>query len=349
MRRFFVMLLALLAFVPITASAGDLTPKATAQILDVLDLKLGAYVDQDMAPKLRATIKARRQDYLKLDSREALAAAVSADLFAISNDLHLKLSIDTVDGSKADAALTPEQEAQIENQRAHGLMAIRRLPGNVGYLKLRYFAADEDGAALIDAAMALLKDTDVLIIDLRDNNGGGGESDTRLLGQLSATPIPMSAVTWRNPNGTLETWERQASIPAGGPLYAGKPVFVLVSKRTFSAAEGVAYDLKASGRAVLIGERTRGAGNPSRLDGSLGYGMRVFVPNGRAVNPITGTGWEGVGVAPDIEVEAGGALTEAYARALALVTPKVTTPKSQKELSDARADPRAALLADQAL
>lgn len=349
MRRVFIMLMACLAFFPLAASAGDLTPKAAAQILDHLDGKLNAYVDPAVAAKLRAAVKAKRAAYMKLDSREALAAAVSADLYAVSNDLHLKLRVDTVDGSSPQAALTAEQEAQLEGQLAHGLMAIRRLPGNVGYLKLRYFRDDADAAAMIDTAFALLKDTDALIIDLRENTGGGGASDTRLLGQLSAKPIPMAGIVWRNPDGTSETWQRQVSIPAAGPLYADKPVFVLIGKKTFSAAEEVAYDLKASGRAVLIGERTRGGGNPSRLDGDLGFGMSVFVPNGRVVHPTTGTGWEGVGVEPDIAVDPATALTEAYGRALGLVRPKVVTPRSQKELEAARADPKAALLADQAL
>jgi len=37
----------------------------------------------------------------------------------------------------------------------------------------------------------------------------------------------------------------------------------------------------------------------------------VNVPRGRAINPVTNTNWEGVGVAPNIEVPAAKALEKA--------------------------------------
>ena len=42
----------------------------------------------------------------------------------------------------------------------------------------------------------------------------------------------------------------------------------------------------------------------------------VWVPNGRAINPITKTNWEGTGVTPDIAVKAGDALQTAHVKAL---------------------------------
>jgi C-terminal processing protease CtpA/Prc len=37
----------------------------------------------------------------------------------------------------------------------------------------------------------------------------------------------------------------------------------------------------------------------------------VWVPNARSISPVTGTDWEGVGVAPDVRVSADDALTTA--------------------------------------
>jgi C-terminal processing protease CtpA/Prc len=330
------------------ALAGDLTPKAAGEVLAALDQKLNGYVDPEKAARVRAALKANRARYLHLDSREAFVEAVSKDTVEASGDLHLKLSIRTTDAS-AQARETPEEEALLEARLAHGLMQVRRLPGNIGYLKLRYFALDEAGATMIDAAMLLLKDTDVLIIDLRENTGGGGQSDERLLGHLSRTAIPMAEIHWRKEDGSIEKETRRPTIGAGGPLYPDRPVYVLTSKRTFSAAEGFAYDLKASGRALLIGENTRGGGNPANRDNLLPYGMAVFIPNGKVVHPLTGKSWEGVGIAPDVATPKDGALTEAYARALAVANPLVSTPKSEAELAAARADPRGALIGDQML
>ncbi|NWM54823.1 hypothetical protein GY652_26545, partial [Escherichia coli] len=94
--------------------------------------------------------------------------------------------------------------------------------------------------------------------------------------------------------------QRVADMPAGGPLYADRPVFVLMAKRTFSAAEGFAYDLQAARRATLVGEASRGGGNPANRNVELGSGMSAFVPNGRVEHPTTHGNWEGKGVQPDI-------------------------------------------------
>lgn len=67
------------------------------------------------------------------------------------------------------------------------------------------------------------------------------------------------------------------------------------------------------------------------------------------VHPTTGGNWEGVGLKPDVAVPVGQALTEAYTRALAAAKPLISTPKSEAERAKAIADPRATLLADQAL
>jgi hypothetical protein len=91
-------------------------------------------------------------------------------------------------------------------------------------------------------------------------------------------------------------------------------VFYLTSRRTFSAAEHLAFAFKRTGRAVLIGEPT-GGGNHFGAWESLGDGLAAFVPVGRTIDPVTGADWEGVGVAPDVAVPAAQALDEAVRRA----------------------------------
>lgn len=345
MRRSLAALAAVVLLSPTAAFAGDLTPTAAREVLDALDTALDGYVDPAVGARVKAVVKANRDRYLAIDDRAAFAAAVSADSVATSHDIHLKLSVETSDARAA--RLTDEQRTQEDHALANGLMTLRRLPGNIGYLKLSYFVDGAEGTRMVDMAMAMLKDTDALIIDLRENRGGGGTSDAELRGHLSRTPIPMAVIHWRQPDGSVEIMARQPGAPEGGPLFADKPVFLLTSARTYSAAEGVAYDLKVVGRAVLVGQTTGGAGNPSNRPGQLGHGIRVFVPTGRVVHPVTGGGWEGVGVSPDVVTPPSEALTEAYRRALAVARPRISTPRLDKERAAAVADPRAAL--DEAL
>ena len=346
--RFRSILVAVIAAMPLIAHAGDLTPQAASEVIDQIVGGLDTYIDPEVAKTVQARLLARRADYAKLDQRTAFAEAVSRDMFEASHDRHMKVSLETLSAQKT-ARLTEEQEALLDRRIAYGFMAARRLPGNIGYLKLGYFEQGEAGARLVLTLMGLLKDTDALIIDLRQNHGGGGVTETVLLGELSRARIPMAAIHWREAGGVESIQKREPRKPLEEPLYPDKPVFVLTANETFSAAEAFAYDLKAAHRAVLVGETTRGGANPQNRNVPLSYGFRVFIPNGKVVHPTTHANWDGVGVSPDVAVPREQALTEAYRRALALAKPTVVTPRSEAERLAAIADPRATLLADQEL
>lgn len=107
----------------------------------------------------------------------------------------------------------------------------------------------------------------------------------------------------------------QYAAAASGPQYLHKPLYILTSSDTFSAAEQFAYDLQNLHRATVVGETTGGGANiggPMRLSNHF----MLFVPHGFARNPYTGRNWDGVGVGPDTRVEAPKALLEAYTEAL---------------------------------
>ena len=87
-------------------------------------------------------------------------------------------------------------------------------------------------------------------------------------------------------------------------------MYVLTAARTFSGAEEFAYDLQTQKRATIVGEVTGGGAHPvggHRIDEHFIIG----VPGARAVNPITHTDWEGVGIQPDVKVPAAEALDAA--------------------------------------
>jgi hypothetical protein len=68
-------------------------------------------------------------------------------------------------------------------------------------------------------------------------------------------------------------------------------------------------------RATIVGETTGGGAHPGGTK-VVNDSFTVWVPTGRAVNPITKTNWEGTGIAPDIAVESEKALDKARTIAL---------------------------------
>lgn len=122
------------------------------------------------------------------------------------------------------------------------------------------------------------------------------------------------------PSGEVQLHRHGRSV-----LWRPQPVFVLTSAATFSGGEELAYDLQVLKRATIVGETTAGAANPG---GPIPLGDRfvVFLPTGQGVNPVSGTGWEGVGVKPDIAADATVAVSKAHV--LAVERLRATAPRS---------------------
>lgn len=193
----------------------------------------------------------------------------------------------------------------------YGFNEVKILPGNVGYIKMRFFFPVEGQAAGETALAALnfVKNADAVIFDLREN-GGGAPSMVQLL--ISHFLDPQNT----RPINTFLSSSREypaemislAYLPAGAR--PDVPLYVLTSGATGSAGEAFPYHLQAMERATIVGETTAGAGNPGGLF-YAGEGFSVFISTSRTKNPVTGTNWEGVGVAPDEQVPAEEALDHA--------------------------------------
>jgi C-terminal processing protease CtpA/Prc len=149
--------------------------------------------------------------------------------------------------------------------------------------------------------MASLNNVNALIFDLRDNRGGSDEMVSLLSSYLfdpRRVPTPRS-------------W---TSSPVPGSKLVNKPVYILTSSTTISAAEQFTYNLKMLKRATIVGEVTAGgahAGVWHRIDDQYG----VAIPEKRAVNPYAQADWEAIGIQPDIKVPADAALQTALRQA----------------------------------
>ena len=296
------------------ADAADATIDAAtrnAVIERVLDGLDRSYVFPDVARQMREAVqnRVRGGEYESLTGAQEFAGKLTAELQAISRDKHLRVRLKRGSGGPTMMRGGARREAEGEG----GFANVELMPGNVGYIDLRGFLPPSAAGEHAAKAMNTVADADALIIDLRKNGGGSADMVALLVSYL-VEPEPMLVNTFvgRDGNVTSETWTTK-DLP--GRRFA-KDVYVLTSGYTFSAAEEFAYDLKNLKRATLVGETTGGGANPVgmfRIDDRF----EVSIPTARAVNPISKTNWEGVGVAPDVSVPAAEALETAHRAAVA--------------------------------
>ncbi|MEO6390627.1 MAG: S41 family peptidase, partial [Pyrinomonadaceae bacterium] len=186
---------------------------------------------------------------------------------------------------------------------------------------------------------AFLNHTDALIIDLRQNGGGRPDMVALLASYFfKAEPrLHLNDLAGRK-EGTTEydTRESWTLTTLAGERYLDKPVYLLTSPRTFSGAEELSYDLQTQKRAIIVGETTGGGANPGGPY-RLSDHFLAFMPRGYAINPITKTNWEGVGVVPDVKVPQEDALKTAQALALKQLIAKNTDPRELNGLKQALA------------
>jgi hypothetical protein len=322
---------------------ASVTPQQIDEIVDHLLSGLGDYVFPEVAEKLQSQIRAHRSEYRAISDSNALAARLTEDLRAIGRDHHLEVAFGEELGVQREPTPAEKQHARaFDLANGHGIRSGRRLPGNIGYVDLAFFSPDSDAGTALAGAMQLVSGTEALILDLRRNGGGSGDTATALLSYFFEEPTQLSSIVERKNGQPLE--RQKWTMPyVAGPRYLGKPVYVLTSRRTHSAAEACAYDLKNTHRATIVGERTAGDANSSTGEIALGYGFAALIPNGQTRSPITHTNWEGTGVEPDVVTNANDALIVVYKLALKDAKPSVESEELTKERLLAVQDPQAAL------
>ncbi|MEL6159816.1 MAG: S41 family peptidase [Cyanobacteria bacterium J06623_5] len=269
--------------------------------------KLDCYAFPEGAKKIQADIRDRLATggYQDVQSGFQLAETLTAQLQTLSADLHLKVHFSpaVLPHLEAQADIPPEELALQQRQgavRNFDFNRVERLRGNVGYLELFSFEPPEFAGNVAAGAMQFLANTSALIIDLRHNRGGSASMVALLTSYLlPAYPlVHLTDLRWPQADRLQQSWTLSH---VQGDRYLDKPVYVLISPETFSAAEEFAYNLKHLKRAVIVGETTAGGANPGR-----GFRLHdhfwIFVPTGQAVSQITGENWEGSGVLPDFKV-----------------------------------------------
>lgn len=300
----------------------DLSSSDKSKLLESILKELNdRYVFPDVAKRMTTDVHARieKKEYESINDSVAFSEKLTADLQSVSHDKHLRIrySPDPIPVREQASEPTHEEIVERENYMKRINFAferVERLPGNVGYIKLNNFFEPKLGEETVAAAMNFVANTDALIFDLRENGGGDPEMIALISSYLFGDePVHLNDLYWREGNRIEEFWTNPKIL--GKKYGATRDVYVLTSNYTFSGAEEFANNLKVLKRATIIGETTGGGANPGD-EIRINDHFSVFIPTGRAVNPVTKTNWEGVGVEPDVKTTRERALKTAYLTAL---------------------------------
>ena len=293
-------------------AAGDARLDA-AERQRVLDLVVASikqyYFDRKVAQKTADALLAheRSGDDRAVADGAAFAELLTRQMRDASHNMDLMMVYSQDKLPERPPPQTPEDLARYRKfleQNNCFFKKIEILPHQIGYLKLDWFSEPSICQPTAVSAMASLNDANAIIFDLRDNRGGAPGAT-----QLFAAYLFDHPEYWYNPREAPneDSWTRS---PVPGNKLADKPVYVLTSSKTWSGAEQFCYNLKMLKRATLVGETTAGgahAGVFHRIDDHFG----VAIPQVKSINPFGNADWEGVGVEPDVKVEAANALETA--------------------------------------
>jgi hypothetical protein len=264
------------------------------------------FPDADRGERLKRALGERFGD----DAR-AVTGDLCREIEGVAHGFSRHLALEYVaDGSlvpDAEPSGWPPQDPREVQVRAGSVGEVTRHPDGVGVLALNGLDGVHIAAPYLKAAFALLRGARGVVLDLRRNGGGDPGTVTLVLDWLlGGEPTHISDVIYKD--RTRQWWTTGRLADLATPPQT--PVSVLVSERTFSSGEALAYHVQSQGRGKVVGQRTPGAADhitPVRLTSHV----RAFLPEARVCDAVTRTNWEGAGVVPDIPCEPAEALQAA--------------------------------------
>jgi C-terminal processing protease CtpA/Prc len=256
------------------------------------------FPDADRGERLKRALGERFGDDARAVTDD-LCREIEAVAHAFSRHFALEYVADGSLVRDSDPPGWPAQDQREVQLRAGSVAEVARRPDGVGVLALDGLDGVHIAAPYVEAAFVLLRGARGLVLDLRRNGGGDPGTVTFMLDWLlGGEPTKIPDVIYRD---RTRQWWTTGRLAALAPP-RDTPVIVLISERTFSSGEALAYHLQSQGRGRLVGQRTPGAADhitPVRL----GAHVRAVVPEARVRDAVTGTNWEGTGAVPDIACE----------------------------------------------
>ena len=283
-----------------------------------------------MADLVRGKMEAGQYDAVK-GGRE-LGQRITADLQALCEDRHVVVAYTPeriLRQKSTDPRVLAEEELESSRSDNFGFKELRIMSGNVGYLKISSFSGSQEALAVAAAAMRFLSNCDAIIMDLRFNPGGDSAMVQFLASYfLSEEPVLLDEFHYRRNNRIGQIWSLPY-VPGKKPVQAD--LYILTDGYTFSAAEGLAYDLQALKKAVIAGTPSAGGAHAVEIH-TIMDSFTLFIPVAFSKNPVTGTNFQGRGVQPDIKVSGETAIQQVQLHALEKRIEKASDPERKAKL-----------------
>ncbi|MBL7979873.1 MAG: S41 family peptidase [Bacteroidetes Order II. Incertae sedis bacterium] len=270
------------------------------------------YVYPDKAINICEALMSNNQNgkYDSLVNPNSLAQELNKDIRSLYIDKHLLIDynpelekdINIFNASKTGKTKILNQDDSEDRKKNYFFKKLEILPSNIGYMEFTNFSKLSTSVSkTIHASMQFLSNTDALIIDLRNNRGGNGETAGEILSYFFEGKQKTGKTFNRMTNKWTDNFVENKKTITGG-LLMKMPIYILTSDQTYLAAESFAYILQTIKNATVIGDRTRGGAHIARSF-SIGNGFVCFIPYARSENIITKTDWEVKGVIPKLKVE----------------------------------------------
>ena len=267
------------------------------------------YDDRAVAEKAATALRVHEQngDYNRVSSAADFAQVLTSDLRHATddNDLEIVFTRRMIPDRPRASMPQPPPAYAAEMQRLNCTFEkVEILPHNIGYVKLNSFPHSSVCQETATAALAKVNNADAVIVDLRDNRGGFPGMVKLIANYLFDHPEYLYSPI---DNITKESW---TNSPVAGSNLIHKPIFVLTSSHTISAAEEFTFNLKMLKRAVIIGETTAGGAHAASLH-AIGDNLYLGTVDVRPINPYSKHDWNQTGIEPDVKVSGAEALNKA--------------------------------------
>ncbi|WP_394390187.1 S41 family peptidase [Shewanella woodyi] len=267
-----------------------------------------------IAPKVVASTKQfvvskfDQGQYASISSLEDFAEIIGKDIRNITGDVHLSLF--TINPNEKVTHILKHETGKLTYNFA--FEQVSYLDGNIGYLKFNKFHSNEKAKATADAAFNFLKQSDGMIIDLRDTIGGSPDLVQYLLSYFLPKNTPLWEVLGREHQLLYSVLSNYN--PKHQRFQQDYPIWILTSRDSASATEVFTGVMQANNKAKIVGETTAGAGYYVGVE-SITSKLIFRISLSKPVISINKQNWEKIGIKPDVNISSMDALN--YARRIA--------------------------------